>query len=151
MVLLVFSSILCPSPSVFPSLPPPQLKSPPIFPMPPSQYLCPASSLSRVPSPPHTSLFSLLFFMVSMVTPRYILTSEDLELKTTDKREHAVSDFPNNALPQPLLLVLLKKHAWIYSLVKSCWPRHGALWGQPESVSPHSGSLLNVGKGTTGP
>lgn len=90
--------------------------------------------------------------MVSMVTPRYILTSEDLELKSTDKREHAVSDFPNNVLPQPLLLVLLKKkHAWMYSLVKSCWPRHGALWGQPESVSLHSGSLLNVGKGTTGP
>ena len=79
---------------LFPSsFPFPSLRRACLLPFPQSDGVSPAISPSMALYP-LTLLCSLFTFLVSEVTPGYILTSEDLELGTTDERDHATFVFP---------------------------------------------------------
>lgn len=65
---------------------PPQVTCPPLFfPFSSSQYLCPTSP------PQSTTTWSLFTLLVAKVTSDYILTCEDSDLGSTNKREHILS------------------------------------------------------------
>ena len=64
--------------------------SPPSFPFPPLDHLYPTIPLST--APPTLSKVTFIF-KVSATTPGYVLTPEDLELRSSDEKEHVIFVF----------------------------------------------------------